>query len=249
MARYKLLIEYDGRPFCGWQRQPNAPSVQQALEVAVLRFCGEVTTVEGAGRTDAGVHATGMVAHVDIAKPTEPRVVRNAINAHIAPNPVSVLAAEEMAANFHARFSAIERQYIYTIVNRVSPLTHDRGLAWHVPQALNIAAMQSAAEAFIGQHDFTSFRSTSCQAKSPVKTLDGLSVVVDGQCLRIHARALSFLHNQIRIITGALVKVGRGKWTCDDILAALDAKDRNRGPETAPPFGLTLSRVIYPSDT
>ena len=248
MARYKLLIEYDGRPFCGWQRQPNAPSVQQALELAVLRFCGELTTVEGAGRTDAGVHAAGMVAHVDIAKSTEPRVVRNAINAHIAPNPVSVLAAEEVAADFHARFSAIERQYIYKIVNRPSPLTCDKGLAWHVPQALNVAAMQDAAEALVGQHDFTSFRSTTCQAKSPVKTLNSLSVAVHGHCLRIDARALSFLHNQVRVITGALVKVGRGKWTRDDILAALDARDRTRGPETAPPYGLTLSRVIYPGD-
>lgn len=248
MARYRLLIEYDGRPFAGWQRQANAMTVQQALEEAVIGFCGEVREVAGAGRTDAGVHATGMVAHVDIDKPTKAYVVRNALNAHMQGHPVSVLAAEEVSADFHARFSAIERQYIYTLINRPAPLTFERGLAWHVPFKLDTDAMAAAARVLEGQHDFTSFRSTSCQAKSPIKTLDELSVHVQDDRIELHVRARSFLHNQVRIMTGALVFVGRGKWTAQDVEAALAAQDRVAGPQTAPPDGLALVGVKYPED-
>lgn len=246
MSRYKLLIEFDGRPFCGWQRQTNAISVQQAIEEAVTRFCGESPKVEGAGRTDAGVHATGMVAHVDIGKPTTCDVVRNALNAHLRPHPISIIDVQSVPEDFHARFSALWRSYTYVIVNRPSPLTLEQGLAWHIPQTLECAEMTEAAHILLGHHDFTTFRSAHCQAKSPLKTLDVLEVTqTDDNRIEIYVQARSFLHNQVRIMTGALVNVGMGRWSCADVSAALEAKDRQAGPMTAPPDGLYLTGVCY----
>lgn len=246
MTRYRLTIEYDGGPFCGWQRQDNGPSVQQALEDAIRKFAQERVTVHGAGRTDAGVHALGQVAHFDLAKPTEADTVRDAINFHLKPQPVTVLAAAAAPAEFHARFSARERMYIYRIVNRRAPLALDRGRAWHIAApVLDAEAMNAAAQHLVGQHDFTTFRSTECQADSPVKTLDTISVKRHGDGVSIAVSARSFLHNQVRIITGTLKLVGEGKWTAEDLAAALAAKDRTKGGPTAPPEGLYLMRVGY----
>jgi tRNA pseudouridine38-40 synthase len=245
MTRYRLTIEYDGRGFVGWQRQDNGPSVQQALEEAVLGFCGERTHVYGAGRTDAGVHAIGQVAHVDIVKPTSTDTVRDALNAHLRPAPVSVIAAEIVDDAFHARFSATGRQYLYRIVNRRAPLALDAGRAWQVGVRLDAAAMQEAATRLLGRHDFTSFRSAACQARSPVKTLDRLDVTHTGDEIRLDIAARSFLHNQVRIMTGTLKLVGEGKWTAGDVADALAACDRTRGGPTAPPDGLYLAAVRY----
>ena len=240
MTRYKLTIEYDGRDFVGWQRQDNGPSVQQAIEEAVEKFCGERVAVLGAGRTDAGVHALGQVAHVDIAREADGDTVRDAINHHLSPAPVAVLAAEAVADDFDARFSASARGYLYCIVNRRARLVLDRGRAWHVAAPLDEAAMAAAARVLVGHHDFTSFRSVHCQAKSPVKTLDALEVARVGEEIRITARARSFLHNQVRIIAGTLKLVGEGKWSEQDVADALAARDRTRGGPTAPPDGLYL---------
>jgi tRNA pseudouridine38-40 synthase len=245
MPRYKLTIEYDGGPFFGWQRQASGPSVQAALEAAVTGFCGEEVTVHGAGRTDAGVHALGQVAHLDLDRAAAPATVRDALNFHLRPAPVSVLAVEHAAAGFDARRSARERIYRYRIMNRRGPLALDRGRAWHVAGVLDSAAMAGAASRFLGHHDFTTFRANRCQAKSPVRTLDALDVRHVGAEIRIEARARSFLHHQVRNMVGTLRLVGEGRWTADDVTAALDARDRAAGGPTAPAEGLYLTEVLY----
>jgi len=245
MSRYKLTIEYDGTPYIGWQAQDSGPSVQGVLTDAIAAFARERVTVAGAGRTDAGVHALGQVAHIDLVKDWDAGNVRDAINFHLRPHPVAVLVAEPAAADFDARFSATKRHYLYRIINRRADLTLDLNRAWRVPRPLDCAAMQSAAQGLIGKHDFTTFRSTECQAKSPVKTLDRLDVARDGDDVRITASARSFLQHQVRSMVGSLVHVGEGKWSADDLAAALAALDRNACGQVAPPHGLYLVRVEY----
>jgi tRNA pseudouridine38-40 synthase len=245
MPRYKLTIEYDGTPFVGWQVQDNGASVQGVLAEAVLAFAGKRAVVGGAGRTDAGVHALGQVAHVDLTKDWPPDTVRDALNAHLRPHPIAVLAAEHVADDFDARFSAIKRHYRYRIVNRRADLALDQHRAWRVPRPLDAAAMHDAGQWLVGRHDFTTFRSTECQAKSPVKTLDRLDVARDGDEVWITTSARSFLHNQVRSMVGSLVHVGEGKWSADDLAAALAARDRTACRQVAPPQGLYLVRVEY----
>jgi tRNA pseudouridine38-40 synthase len=245
MPRYKLLIEYDGRPFVGWQVQHNGVSVQGVLAAAVASFCGESVHVQGAGRTDAGVHALGQVAHIDLVKSWDADTIRDAVNAHLRPHPVAVLAAEPVAADFDARFSARQRHYVYRIINRRPDLTLDAGRAWRVPRPLDAAAMQAGAQRLVGRHDFTTFRAAECQATSPVKTLDRLDVERDGDELSVRASARSFLHTQVRSMVGSLVQVGEGRWSPDDLVSALAARDRNACGPVAPPDGLYLVRVDY----
>jgi tRNA pseudouridine38-40 synthase len=245
MPRYKLTIEYDGGPFVGWQVQGSGPSVQGLLMAAIEAFCGERVKVGGAGRTDAGVHALGQVAHVDLAKAWDADTVRDAVTAHLRPHPVAVLAAEAVPDTFDARFSATKRHYRYRIVNRRADLALERGRAWRLPRPLDDAAMLAAAQCLVGRHDFTTFRHVDCQAKSPVKTLDQLDVVRDGEEVRIVASARSFLHTQVRSMVGALAFVGEGRWSADDLSAALAARDRTACAPVAPPEGLYLVRVDY----
>ena len=245
MPRYKLTIEYDGRPFVGWQVQDNGPSVQGVLAAALAEFCGEQASVHGAGRTDAGVHALAQVGHVDLARDWDEDTVRDALNAHLRPHPVAVLRAERVAETFDARFSAVRRHYRYRIVNRRADLTFDRGLAWRIPKPLDGAAMHAAAQRLVGRHDFTTFRHAECQAKSPVKTLDRLDVACSADEIDVVASARSFLHTQVRSMVGALALVGEGKWTADDVSAALEARDRAACAPVAPPDGLYLTRVDY----
>jgi tRNA pseudouridine38-40 synthase len=245
MARYRLLIEYDGTPFSGWQIQANGASVQGVLTAAIEAFCGERAHVQGAGRTDAGVHALGQVAHVDLTRELDPETVRDALNAHLRPHPVAVLSAEIVAADFDARFSAKRRHYLYRIVNRRADLALDRARAWRIARPLDAQAMQNAAQHLVGKHDFTTFRAAECQAKSPVKTLDHLDVARLGDELRIEAVARSFLHHQVRSMVGSLALVGEGKWQPDDIARALAARDRSACGPVAPPDGLYLVRVEY----
>jgi tRNA pseudouridine38-40 synthase len=245
MPRYKLIIEYDGTPFVGWQIQGAGTSVQGVLTEAVARFCGHAVKVAGAGRTDAGVHATGQVAHVDLAKDYRADKVRDAVNAHLRPHPVAVISAEKAPDTFDARFSAKKRHYLYRIVNRRADLALDRTRAWRVPRPLDVEAMNGAAQELIGKHDFTTFRSTECQAKSPVKTLEALAVSRDGDEVRIETSARSFLHNQVRSMVGSLVLVGDRKWSADDLAHALAARDRAACGPVAPPEGLYLVRVDY----
>jgi tRNA pseudouridine38-40 synthase len=245
MPRYKLTIEYDGAPFVGWQVQDNGLSVQGVLVAAVAAFCGEHVHVQGAGRTDAGVHALGQVAHLDLAKAWDADTVRDALNAHLRPHPVAVLAAEPAAEDFDARRSAIKRHYLYRIVNRRADLALDAARAWRTPRPLDLAAMQEGARRLLGRHDFTTFRAAECQAKSPVKTLDRLDVERAGEELRIHAAARSFLHRQVRSMVGSLVEVGDGHRSADDLARALAARDRAACGEVAPPQGLYLVRVDY----
>jgi len=245
MTRWKLILEYDGAPFAGWQRQENGPSVQAAVEHAIVKLTGESVGVTAAGRTDAGVHALGQVAHADIAKSFAPDKLRDALNAHLRPHPIAVLSAEEREADFHARFDATGRHYRYRIVNRRSPLTHDAGKAWLVQSELDASAMHEAAQRLVGCHDFTTFRAAECQAKSPVKTLDVLNVARHGEEVRIEASARSFLHHQVRSMVGSLKLVGAGKWGVGDMAAALDARDRAACGPVAPPDGLYLMRVDY----
>lgn len=250
MPRYKLTIEYDGTPFVGWQVQAAGLSVQGVLGEAVRRFSGEAAAVHGAGRTDAGVHATGQVAHVELARAWKPDTVRDAMNAHLRPHPVAVLAAEEVAEDFHARFSATGRRYLYRIIARRPDLVLERDRAWRVLRPLDAQAMAQGAARLIGRHDFTTFRAIGCQAASPVKTLDRLEVETvpltgPGMEVRVHAQARSFLHHQVRSMVGTLVKVGEGAWTPDDVSAALEAADRTRCGPMAPSAGLYLAEVTY----
>ena len=245
MPRYKLTLEYDGRGFVGWPRQANGPSVQEALEDAVFGFSGERVTAVAAGRTDAGVHALAQVVHLDLGKAWPAATVRDALNFHLRPAPISVLEAAAAAADYHARFSAKARRYGYRIVNRPAPLSLDRGRAWHVPQPLDAAAMDAAARKLVGRHDFTTFRSSQCQARSAVKTLDALEVSRMGEEVRVAARARSFLHNQVRAIVGTLKLVGEDKWTASDVARALAARDRSACGPTAPACGLYLAGVDY----
>lgn len=245
MPRYKLTIEYDGRPFCGWQIQQHLPSVQAALEAAVKALSGEDARVHGAGRTDAGVHALGQVAHVALVRAFPPGRLRDGLNAHLRPHPIGVLSAEIVPETFEARFSAIRRHYLYRIVNRRANLALDVGRVWRVPKALDADAMQAAAQRLIGKHDFTTFRDTECQAKSPDKTLDQLDVRRNGEAVSIVTSARSFLHSQVRSMVGSLVWVGEGRWTPDDLQRALEARDRRACGPVAPPEGLYLVRVDY----
>jgi tRNA pseudouridine38-40 synthase len=243
--RYRLILEYDGTPFVGWQRQDNGPSVQGALEAAIEKLSGERVTVTGAGRTDAGVHALGQVAHFDLAKTFEPGKVRDALNYHLRPDPVSVLDAVEADEEFHARFSATARHYLFRILNRRSPPALEAGKVWHVSPKLDAEAMHAAAQFLVGQHDFTTFRAAECQAQSPVKTLDKLDVSQRGEEIHIEASARSFLHHQIRSFAGTLKLVGEGKWQPREVKKALEACDRTACGPVAPPEGLYLVKVDY----
>ncbi|MBL8536120.1 MAG: tRNA pseudouridine(38-40) synthase TruA [Hyphomonadaceae bacterium] len=243
--RYKLTIEYDGGPFQGWQRLADGPSVQGALEEAVFKLTGEGADVIGAGRTDAGVHARGQVAHVDISKPFDGWKLCEALNAHLRPHPIAVLSAEVAPSEFHARFSAVMRTYRYRIINRRAPLTFDRGRAWRVGRELDCGAIGEAAKRLLGQHDFTSFRDSQCQSRSPIKTLDRAEVVRSGDEVTLWFEARSFLHRQVRSMVGTLVEVGLGRMNADDLASALAAADRARCGPVAPADGLYLERVCY----
>lgn len=245
MPRYKLLIEYDGTPFSGWQYQVGLLTVQGALTNAVEALTGEKVLVQGAGRTDAGVHARGQVAHIDLPREWATDTVRDALNAHLRPHPVAVLAAERVADDFNARSSATKRHYVYRIRNRRPDLTLEALREWRVPRPLDDRAMHEAAQRLVGKHDFTTFRSTECQAKSPEKTLDQLDVVREGDAISVIASARSFLHNQVRSMVGSLVQVGDRRWTADDMSAALAARNRIACGPVAPPDGLYLMRVDY----
>ena len=245
MPRYKLTIEYDGSPFLGWQVQDAGLTVAGVLEAAVEKLSSERTKVSGAGRTDAGVHALGQVAHIDLVKDWETDVVRDGLNAHLRPHPVAILAAEKVSEEFDARFSATRRHYLYRIFNRRADLALNRDRVWRVARPLDETKMQEAAQHLLGNHDFTTFRSTECQAKSPVKTLDVLRVTRDGQEVRIEASARSFLHNQVRSLVGSLEQVGEGRWTPADMKRALEARDRAACGPVAPPDGLYLVKVDY----
>ena len=245
MPRYKLTIEYDGTPFSGWQIQADALTVQGVLTAAVEALSGERVLVQGAGRTDAGVHARGQVAHIDLARDWETDTVRDALNAHLRPHPIAVLNAERVGDDFNARMSARKRHYIYRIVNRRADLTVDLRHAWRVPRPLDTTAMQAGAQRLVGKHDFTTFRSTECQANSPVKTLDRLDVTRAGDIVEVHASARSFLHNQVRSMVGSLVLVGDGKRSSDDLARVLAARDRTACGPVAPPDGLYLMHVDY----
>ena len=245
MPRYKLTIEYDGAGFVGWQRQAAGMSIQEALETAFERFCGESLTVHGAGRTDAGVHALAQVAHVDLAREADPETIRGAVNHHLRPYAISILIAEPAAADFDARRWAVGRVYRYRILNRRAPPALERGRVWHVAPPLDIAAMEEGAGHLVGHHDFTTFRDSLCQAKSPVKTLDALEVSRADDEIQVEARARSFLHHQVRNMVGTLKLVGLGQWRPEDVARSLAAKDRRAGGPTAPAEGLTLVEVLY----
>jgi len=248
VTRWRLTIEFDGGPFMGWQRQDHGPSVQQTLEQAIHRMTGELATVHGAGRTDAGVHALAMTAHVDITKNVTEHRLREGLNALVRPQPVSVLAAEHAPEDWHARFSCIERRYLYRILNRRAPAALDAGRVWHVAVPLDVEAMQEGAAHLVGYHDFTTFRSVHCQSESPVKTLDRLDVSRIGEEIRIEAAARSFLHHQVRSMVGCLALVGRGQWRPADIREALEARDRAELGLNAPPHGLYFVGATYPED-
>jgi tRNA pseudouridine38-40 synthase len=245
MPRYRLLIEYDGGPFQGWQAQANGPSVQASLQRAVRAFSGEDAQVTGAGRTDTGVHATGQVAHIDLGKFWKPDVIRDAVNAHLVPEPISIIAASEADPDFHARFSATGRRYLFRILDRRPPPALEKGRVWWIRKPLDAAAMHAAAQALVGRHDFTTFRDAHCQSKSPVKTLDAVSVSRTGEEVWLTFAARSFLHRQVRSMTGTLAEVGLGRWSAGDVRQALEAADRSRCGPVAPPEGLYLTGVTY----
>lgn len=246
MTRFRLTVEFDGRPYMGWQRQAHGPSVQQAIEEAILGVTGEEAVLHAAGRTDAGVHGRAMAAHVEIEKPIDAFRLGEAINALLRPQPIAILACAKVDEDWHARFSCIGRRYIYRIVNRRAPLALEAGLAWQVAAPLDADAMHVAAQRLVGAHDFTTFRSAHCQAQSPLKTLDRLDVRRTGEVIEIEAAARSFLHHQVRSMVGCLMLVGRGKWTADDLGDALDAADRARLGLNAPPDGLYFIEAVYP---
>lgn len=248
MPRYRLTIEYDGGRYHGYQAQPGLASVQGALEAAVLGFCGETVRVSSAGRTDAGVHATGQVVHIDLTRDWPPETVRNALNAHLVPQPIGVLDASIAPEGWHARFSATERRYRYRILNRASPPALDQGRVWHVKKPLDAVAMHAAAQVLIGHHDFTTFRDLACQAKSPMKTLDVATVRREADEVILEFASRSFLHRQVRSMAGTLTEVGVGRWTRADVAAALAAKDRRACGPVAPSDGLYLTGVSYPPD-
>lgn len=247
MPRYRMLIEYDGTPYCGWQRQTNGASVQAALEQAFLSLTGTDVLVRGAGRTDSGVHAKGQVAHADLDKTWAPDILRNAINAHLMAKRhlISILDVSEAEAEFDARFSASRRHYVYRILSRRAPLALEANRAWWLAKPLDHEKMHEAAQRLVGHHDFTTFRALHCQSSSPVRTLDRLDVTRHGELIEIHASAQSFLHNQIRSFAGTLKLVGQGKWTPQDVADALDARDRTRCGPVAPPHGLYFMKVDY----
>lgn len=245
MHRYKLVIEYDGTPYSGWQFQENAPSVQQVVERAIEAFCGHPVRLHCAGRTDTGVHATHQVAHVDLAQPYPVRTIRDAANAHMRDDLVAVVSAQAVTEAFHARLCAVRRHYTYRILNRGAPPTFDRTRVWHVRQPIDVAALQAAADTLVGHHDFTTFRASQCQAKSPVKTLETLAIERVGEEVRVHAASRSFLHNQVRSMVGTILLAGIGRWSVADVRAALDARDRTRCGALAPPHGLYFVGVEY----
>lgn len=245
MPRYRLDIEYDGRPFHGFQAQGDLPTVQGALERAVKGFSGETLRVQTAGRTDTGVHATHQVVHIDLAKDWKPEVVRNALNFYLIPDPVAVLEASVAPQGWHARFSATKRRYLYRILSRTSPPALDQGRVWHVKKPLDADAMHAAAQVLVGHHDFTTFRDLACQASSPMKTLDLATVRRDGDEVLVEFESRSFLHRQVRSMTGSLAQVGLGRWTADELLAALEARDRRACGPVAPADGLYLAGVEY----
>jgi tRNA pseudouridine38-40 synthase len=245
MPRYKLTLEYDGAPYVGWQRQANGPSVQEALEAACHALSGETVAAQGAGRTDAGVHALGQVAHVDLSRTWDGWRLREALNAHLAPQPIAVLSAETVDGAFDARRSARMRHYLYRLVNRRAPATLEAGRAWHVKRALDAPAMHAAARALIGRHDFSTFRDSQCQAPSPIRTLTSLDVARSGDLIEFRVSALSFLHRQVRSMVGSLEHVGAGYWSAEDLRQALEAADRSRCGQVAPACGLYLAAVDY----
>ena len=248
MTRFALTLEYDGRPFMGLQRQPHGPSVQQAVEDAAFAVLGEAVTLHAAGRTDTGVHALAMRAHIDVAKPIAPFRLMEALNALLRPNPIAVLACEAVTDDWHARFSCLGRRYRYRIVNRRAPLALAAGRAWQITRPLDASAMNNAAQALVGHHDFTTFRSAHCQAQSPLKTLDTLTVRREDSEILIDAAARSFLHHQVRSMVGCLALVGDGRWTRADLASALAAKDRAALGLNAPPHGLYFVRALYPGE-
>jgi tRNA pseudouridine38-40 synthase len=245
MPRYRLDLEYDGRPYQGFQAQGGAPSVQASLQRAIAGFCGEAPTIHVAGRTDAGVHATGQVAHIDLDRAWPERVVRDALNAHLVPEPISVVAAREVGEDFHARFSARERRYLYRILNREAPPALEQGRVWHIKRTLDAEAMHAAAQLLVGHHDFTTFRDAQCQAKSPMKTLDLARVWREDQEVRLEFASRSFLHRQVRSMTGSLAEVGLGRWSAAGLQAALEARDRKACGPVAPAAGLCLTALRY----
>jgi tRNA pseudouridine38-40 synthase len=248
VTRWRLTIEYDGGPFVGWQRQGLGQSVQQALEEALFRMTGELARVHAAGRTDAGVHALAMSAHVDTAKTLTPHRLREGLNALVRPDPITILEVEPVADDWHARFSCVGRRYLYRILDRRPPPALDRGRVWHIASGLDVDAMAEGADKLLGQHDFTTFRSVHCQSTSPVKTLDALDVVREGPEVRVRAAARSFLHHQVRSMVGCLAMVGRGQWQPDDMRKALEARDRAALGLNAPPEGLYFVEAIYPDE-
>jgi tRNA pseudouridine38-40 synthase len=245
MPRYKILIEYDGTAFFGWQSQLNLPSVQETIENAIEKFCQQKIRVFAAGRTDTGVHATGQVAHFDLDKQYPTQTIVNAINFYLRPSPVAIMAAEIVTDEFHARFSAKKRYYKYIIINRLAPLIINNNRAWQVKESLDIKKMQEASKCLIGQHDFSSFRALACQANSPVKSLDELRIIKEEDNIIFYLSAPSFLHHMVRNIVGTLKLVGNGNWQIEDVKAALDAKDRTKGGPKAPAYGLYLYQVDY----
>ena len=245
MTRWRLTIEYDGGPFMGWQRQEHGPSVQQTLEEALKRMAGEQAAFTAAGRTDAGVHALAMSAHVDVTKPLTPHRLREGLNALVRPRPISVIEVAEVADDWHARFSCVGRRYLYRILNRRAPPALDAGKVWHIAVPLDVEAMGEGAAHLVGRHDFTTFRSAQCQSDSPVKTLDSLQVTKVGDEIHVAAAARSFLHHQVRSMVGCLGLVGRGQWKPGDMLKALEARDRAALGLNAPPHGLYFVQALY----
>lgn len=245
LRRIKLTIEYDGTHFSGWQRQENASSIQESIEKAIQAFTGESATLFVAGRTDAGVHAQGQVAHVDIPERFDARTIQRAINAHVRPHPIAIIDVRETHSEFHARFDAKRRHYLYKIINRPAPLTFEKNLAWHVPYPLDIKAMQEGGNHLVGRHDFTTFRTVHCQAKCPIRTLDTLHITQQDTAIHVRLEAQSFLHHQVRNIVGTLTLVGSGKWPPQHVKEALEARDRTAGGPTAPADGLYFMHVAY----